>query len=299
MWLCYSLGVRKGLKTALESHISSCPIREQSKEIKHFPSFQTEHSEEIEKKNSDSKENLPTSQENTTNTDENTNLKDSADKSNDNNRQSFTYLHGRNHRNSHENRDQSSQENTNNENNFYTQNTRQSIPINYEGSHGTERLDPEGRSRPSTEINLDNVDYHIFSFTVEDFDKEFKSEFNDFIQKLGSSEATSDSYVFTIQMQDEEGAIYNVYKNDGYEYVSQFQSNSLPQLSDKSFHAIDKKAFPADSKKIIIKPDSSPNIDFLYQAYLSDLHRQPAFVSNENYTLFKISPDFFILQHKI
>ena len=303
MWLSYSLGVQKGLKNALTSHNFSCPLPQQNREIKHFPSSDIESQKERGEKKSETQETLPFPEQNITNTDENPT--EQQDKFPNTGEQNFTYLHGRNFRNSGGNKIKQTQENTNNGDNdreFYPQspqNTRQPVPVNYDTLSETPHFEAEGRPGPSAEINLDNVDYHIFSFTVGDFDQAFKSEFDDFTQKLGTSANAADTYVFTIQMQDDEGAIYNVYKNDGYEYVSQFQSSSLPQLNNESFHAIDKQAFPADSKKIIIKPNSTPNIDFLYQAYLSDLHRQPAFVSNDNYTLFKISPDLFILQHKI
>jgi len=305
LWLSYSLGVQKGLKNALKSHNFSCPIFEQNREIKHFPKSDIEPQKEIQKKKSETQETLPHLEQNITNTDENPT--EQQDKSPSNGEQNFTYLHGRNFRNFREKKAQPSQENINNESNFDNreqyqqsqQNTRQPVPVNYDTLGETPHFEAEARPGPAAEINLDNVPYHIFSFTVEDFDQAFKSEFDDFIQKLGTSAHATDNYIFTIQMQDAEGAIYNVYKNDGYEYISQFQSSSLPQLNNESFHAIDKLAFSADSKKIIIKPNSTPNIDFLYQAYLSDLHRQPAFVSNDNYTLFKISPDLFILQHKV
>ena len=304
LWLSYSLGVQKGLRNALTSHNFSCPLPQQNREIKHFPSSDIESQKE-----KGEREPAPSSQEKIPRenpTEESLGTR-SFGPDVTQNTVGFTYLHGRNFRNSGGNKIKQTQENTNNESNVDNgesypqspQNTRQPVPVNYDTLSETPHFEAEGRPGPATEINLDNVDYHIFSFTVGDFDQAFKSEFDDFTQKLGTSASAADTYIFTIQMQDDEGAIYNVYKNDGYEYVAQFQSSSLPQLNNESFHAIDKQAFPADSKKIIIKPNSTPNIDFLYQAYLSDLHRQPAFVSNENYTLFKISPDLFILQHKI
>ena len=303
LWLSYSLGVQKGLKKALEFNHLTCPLPQQDKEIKTSPSYKIENKEEIKK--DILREDTPGASPETINPDEKINQDETTSPPANNHEQSFTHLRGRPYKNVNEDKNGSSEESGNNinaGNQSYpnpTNNIRQPYPINEKALQEAYDYPPQNRQGPSSEINLDNVNFHIFSFTLDNFAQEFKAEFDDFIQKLGTQEKKNETYVFTIQMQDEEGAIYNVYKNDGYDYVSQFQSASLPQLDNQSFHAIDKKSFSADSKKIIIKSDTAPNIDFLYQAYLSDLHRQPAFASNDNYTLFKISPDLFILQHKI